>query len=65
MKISICIPQYNRIQFLLKSLQIIELQNYDEIEIVISDDCSQDDTETLINNLIPIYKYPIHYYKNE
>lgn len=44
MKISICIPQYNRIEYLLKSLRIIEEQTYPNIEISISDDCSSDDT---------------------
>jgi glycosyltransferase involved in cell wall biosynthesis len=44
MKISICIPQYNRIKFLISSLQTISEQDYDNIEIVISDDCSSDDT---------------------
>jgi glycosyltransferase involved in cell wall biosynthesis len=65
MKISICIPQYNRIQYLLKSLEILTLQEYWNIEIVISDDCSTDDTEELIKNLIPNYRFPIIYHRNE
>jgi len=65
MKISICIPQYNRIKYLLKSLEIIAFQSYKNIEIVISDDCSTDETEELIKNIIPTYKYPVIYYKNE
>ena len=44
MKISICIPHYNRIEYLLKSLAFIEKQTYDNVEIVISDDNSSDDT---------------------
>jgi glycosyltransferase involved in cell wall biosynthesis len=64
MKISIVIPQYNRIQYLLRSLEIISLQNYENIEVVISDDCSTDNTEFLINELIPEYKYPIIYHRN-
>jgi glycosyltransferase involved in cell wall biosynthesis len=48
MKISICIPQYNRIDFLVKSLKIIELQNYNNFEVIISDDCSTDNTENTI-----------------
>jgi len=51
MKISICIPQYNRINYLLNSLERISHQNYDNIEIVISDDCSIDDTESQINKI--------------
>jgi glycosyltransferase involved in cell wall biosynthesis len=64
MKISICIPQYNRIQYLLKSLEIIAFQSYDNIEIVISDDCSIDDTESQINRIKLLYKFPIVYHKN-
>lgn len=65
MKISICIPQYNRINYLLRSLKIIEHQTYADIEIVISDDCSTDETETKIRELSLKYKYPIIFSKNE
>jgi len=65
MKISICIPQFNRINYLLRSLKIIEMQTYENIEIAISDDCSADDTEARILELIPNYKYPIVFNKNE
>jgi len=64
MKISICIPQYNRINYLLRSLSIIEGQTYRDIEIVVSDDCSTDDTEQQIKNLIQTYKYPLVFSKN-
>ncbi len=63
MKISICIPQYNRIEFLLKSLRIIEDQTYENIEICISDDCSTDDTVEKIAELSKTYKYPIIFHK--
>jgi len=65
MKISICIPQYNRIDYLLKSLEIIRSQTYGDIEIVISDDCSTDSTERQIRALIPSYTFPIIYHRNE
>ncbi|MEO8414533.1 MAG: glycosyltransferase family 2 protein [Ginsengibacter sp.] len=64
MKVSVCIPQYNRIYYLLRSLEIIEKQTYPDIEIVISDDCSTDDTVSEIKKLIPIYKYPIIFDRN-
>jgi glycosyltransferase involved in cell wall biosynthesis len=63
MKISICIPQYNRINILLKNLRIIEQQGYATIEVVVSDDCSSDNTEAAINQLIPVYKYPLLYHR--
>ncbi len=65
MKISICIPQYNRIAFLLKNLEYISKQSYNNIEVVISDDCSKDTTDEEIRKLIPTYKYPIVYKRNE
>lgn len=65
MKISICIPQYNRIQYLVASLEIIKKQTYHDIEIVISDDCSTDNTEEIIFALIKDYKYPIVYNRND
>lgn len=59
MKISICFPQYNRIEYLLKSLEIISRQTYSDIEICISDDCSVDTTVIEIEKLKLTYKYPI------
>lgn len=64
MKISVCIPQYNRIQYLLKNLSIISEQSYADIEVIISDDASPDNTEEEILKLIPGYKYPIIYFRH-
>ncbi len=65
MKISICFPQYNRIEYLLKSLQYIGQQTYENLEVVVSDDCSSDDTEAQIKALQPRYRYPLVYKRNE
>ena len=37
MKISICIPQFNRIEYLIKSLDMIQNQSYEDFEVVILD----------------------------
>jgi abequosyltransferase len=63
MKISICIPQYNRIKYLIKSLDELQNQNYSDFEVVISDDCSQDDTTNQIHKYIKSSKYPITYFR--
>lgn len=63
MRISICIPQYNRIDLLVKSLKMIEKQSYDDIEICISDDCSVDDTVEKIAELSKNYRYPIVFHR--
>ena len=64
-RLSICIPQYNRIEFLLKSLKLISIQDYPNLEIVISDDCSTDNTFPEISALKVNYKFPIIYERNE
>lgn len=42
--ISVCIPTYNGAKHILRCLQSIDEQNYSNIEIIISDDYSTDDT---------------------
>ena len=64
MKISLCIPQYNRIQYLLKNLSVIAQQTYPDIEVVISDDASTDNTEEEIAGMMSGYKYPIIYHRH-
>lgn len=64
MKISVCIPQYNRIEYLVKNLQIIAKQSYPDIEVVVSDDNSTDGTEEKIRELKADYKFPLVYKRN-
>ena len=52
MLISICIPHYNRSQYLLKVLDTILEQTYKNIEVIISDDCSIDDSHIVIPDYI-------------
>ena len=48
LKISISISTYRRPSFLIRLLDSIKSQVYDNIEIVIVDDCSNDDTESIV-----------------
>lgn len=48
MKISICIPHYNRAEYLLKVIDSVHVQSYKEIELVITDDCSKDNSAEVI-----------------
>jgi len=50
--ISICIPHYNRVQHLLVVLDSIVSQDYSDIEVIISDDCSVDDSSKVIPEYI-------------
>ncbi|HFU4451057.1 TPA: glycosyltransferase family 2 protein [Streptococcus suis] len=51
MDISIVIPTYNRELFLKEALESIFCQKNVRIEIIVIDDCSTDNTETLINEI--------------
>lgn len=46
--VSICIPTYNRLEFLKKSLQSALNQTYENIEIVISDNSDNEETKNYI-----------------
>src|SRR5215471_17107235 len=49
---SICIPQYNRTDFLMAACESFALQKFRDFEVCISDDCSNDGKEgALLNNL--------------
>jgi len=66
--LSICIPTYNRSNYLKQSLDsIVCLDEFNEgckVEIIISDNCSSDNTELLVNKYISLYGEKIKYYKN-
>jgi glycosyltransferase involved in cell wall biosynthesis len=64
-KFSICIPQFNRIEYLIYSLDILKLHNHKNFEVVISDDCSTDDTEEVLSEYSKYIDYPITYYRFE
>lgn len=43
---SICIPQYNRTEFLIEACRSLEAQTFRDFEVCISDDCSTDGGES-------------------
>ena len=50
--ISIILPSYNKQDILLKSIRSIQNQNFKNIEIIIVDDCSNDNSSKIFNYLI-------------
>ena len=50
-KISVIIPTYNRGHLILKSIKSVLNQTYKNIEVLLIDDGSSDDTEHIINSL--------------
>jgi abequosyltransferase len=62
-KLSICIPTYNRAAFLGEALDSVIRQATDEVEIVVSDNASTDNTEALVRAYQA--RFPrIRYHKN-
>ncbi|MCM1321746.1 MAG: glycosyltransferase [Bacteroides sp.] len=65
--LSICIPTFNRIEYLVKSIESIissEGFNKDDVEIVISDNASTDETQKTMLEYSEKYSN-IKYYRNE
>lgn len=65
--ISICIPTYNRPLELKRTLESIDTTKYDDVDIVISENCSpkQAETREVVEAFKAQSKYEIHYYENE
>ncbi|MEW6558406.1 MAG: glycosyltransferase family 2 protein [Elusimicrobiota bacterium] len=64
-KLSICIPTYNRSSYLRKILESIVSQIANNaIEVIISDNASTDDTKRIVGEYASQYPF-IHYYCNE
>ena len=62
--VSICIPTYNSEFYLEETLNSILVQSYQNIEIIIGDNCSSDKTIKIIENYAK-KDFRISYYKNE
>ncbi|RYX84641.1 glycosyltransferase family 2 protein [bacterium] len=59
MKVSICIPTYNQAQYLAQAVRSAYNQSIKPIEIIVSDDCSTDNTKEVLQGLfkeIPVLR---------
>ena len=56
--VSLCITCYNQAEYIRESVQSAFEQTYSPLEIVISDDCSTDGTDKIIEEMIAIYNGP-------
>lgn len=65
--ISICIPTYNRPVELKRMLESIDTTKYDDVDIVISENCSplQKETREVVEEYRKTSKFDIHYFENE
>lgn len=62
--ISVCIPTYNGEKYLLEALKSVKNQTYKNIEIIISDDSSSDNTLNIINKFKETIDFPIYIYSH-
>lgn len=62
--ISVIMPTYNRKDMMKQAVESIFMQSFKELEVVIVDDCSSDDTQSVINALIAEGK-KIVYHRND
>ena len=60
--VSVVIPTYNRARFIEKAINSVFQQTYSDIEVIIVDDCSSDNTEQVIGALTdPRVRYIRHH----
>lgn len=59
--VSIIIPTFNRSHYIKRAINSVLNQTYENIEIIIVDDCSNDDTMSIIKSF---RDKKIHYYRN-
>lgn len=62
--VSICIPTYNGEKFLSEALESVKQQTYSNIEVIISDDASKDDTLEICENFKKEVSFPVNIYSH-
>jgi len=67
--LSICIPTYNRSSYLETTIRSIvnqkRFQKTEDVEIVICDNCSNDETRKIVLSFVNTYGSKVRYYKND
>lgn len=62
--VSIVITTYNRTEMLKRAMLSVVNQTYRNIEIIVSDDNSTEDTESVVKEVRSLSEIPIHYRRN-
>ncbi|MFS1903896.1 glycosyltransferase [Vibrio lentus] len=63
--VSVVITTFERPSLLERAIESVMAQTYENIEVVVSDDCSSDNTRSLVNKLARNSKFPIIYRCND
>jgi len=56
-KVTVLVPSYNHACYLRKRIESIMAQTYDNFELIVIDDCSSDDSASIITSLQNIYGF--------
>ena len=62
--VTICVPNYNKSKFIRQTLISIYTQTYRNIEIIIIDDCSIDDSNIIIKTILKECPFKYIYIQN-
>jgi len=62
--ISVCIPTFNGEKYLKEALESVKNQTYKNIEVIISDDESKDNTLEIVNEFKETVNFPVHIYSH-
>jgi glycosyltransferase involved in cell wall biosynthesis len=57
--VSICIPSYNNAEYIEEAIRSVFDQDYDNLELIITDDASTDETKKIIERLIIDARIPV------
>jgi glycosyltransferase involved in cell wall biosynthesis len=60
--ISICIPAYERLDYLKRLIESIKMQTFKDFEVIVTDDSKTDKVEQFIKSYDA--NFPLHYYRN-
>jgi|GEM_PF-902355 len=63
--VSVFLPTYNQQEFIAASIDSVVSQDYKNLEVVIGDDCSQDNTWLIVQEYQSIYPNKIRAFRNE
>jgi glycosyltransferase involved in cell wall biosynthesis len=59
-EVSICLPAYNQTKYLIKTLDSIVSQTFQNFELIISDDSTTDDVESIVNTYRNKFTLKVH-----